>query len=53
MLVPGGTFFYSEPPFLVPKKEFRENLAMAERLGLRTVETRWYFVNRAALLKKM
>lgn len=53
MLVPGGTFFYSEPPFLVPKKEFRENLAMAERLGLQTVGTRWYFVNRAALLKKV
>jgi ubiquinone/menaquinone biosynthesis C-methylase UbiE len=53
MLVPGGLFFYSEPPFLVPKKEFRENLAMAERLGLRTVETRWYFVNRAAVLRKV
>jgi ubiquinone/menaquinone biosynthesis C-methylase UbiE len=53
MLVPGGLFFYSEPPFLVPKREFRENLAMAERLGLRTIETRWYFVNRAAVLKKM
>jgi ubiquinone/menaquinone biosynthesis C-methylase UbiE len=52
MLVPGGIFFYSEPPFLVSGKEFRENLAMAERMGLRTVETRWYFVNRAAVLKK-
>ena len=52
MLVPGGTFFYSEPPFLVPKKEFSENLALMEKLGLAVVETRWYFVNRAALLKK-
>jgi ubiquinone/menaquinone biosynthesis C-methylase UbiE len=50
MLVPGGLFFYSEPPFLVSGKEFKENLAMAERMGLRTVETRWYFVNRAAVL---
>jgi ubiquinone/menaquinone biosynthesis C-methylase UbiE len=53
MLVPGGLFFYSEPPFLVPKKEFRENLAMAERLGFRTIETRWYFVNRATVLRKV
>jgi len=52
MLVPGGIFFYSEPPFLVPKKEFRENLAMAEKMGFRIAETRWYFVNRAAVLKK-
>ena len=52
MLAPGGIFFYSEPPFLVSGKEFRENLAMAERPGLLTVETRWYFVNRAAVLKK-
>lgn len=53
MLVPGGTFFYSEPPFLIPGKEFRENLAILEKYGLRVVETRWYFVNRAAVLKKI
>ncbi|HNX17939.1 MAG TPA: class I SAM-dependent methyltransferase [Methanoregula sp.] len=53
MLVPGGIFFYSEPPFLVPKKEFRENLTFLEKCGLRVVETRWYFVNRAAVLKKI
>jgi ubiquinone/menaquinone biosynthesis C-methylase UbiE len=53
MLVPGGLFFYSEPPLIVSGTEFRENLAMAELLGLRTIETRWYFVNRAAVLKKM
>ncbi|MFA5236260.1 MAG: methyltransferase domain-containing protein [Methanoregula sp.] len=53
MLVPGGLFFYSEPPFLVPGKEFRENLAMAERIGFEVAETRLYFVNRAAVLKKV
>jgi ubiquinone/menaquinone biosynthesis C-methylase UbiE len=53
MLVPGGLFFYSEPPLIVSGKEFRENLAMAEKMGLRTVETRLFFVNRAAVLKKM
>jgi ubiquinone/menaquinone biosynthesis C-methylase UbiE len=52
MLVPGGIFFYSEPPFLVTGTEFRENLAMAEKKGFRIAETRWYFVNRAAVLKK-
>ena len=53
MLRPGGTFFYSEPPFLVPKKEFFENLEIMKTLGLEVVETRWYFLNRAALLKKV
>jgi len=52
MLRDGGTFFYSEPPFLVSKKEFRENLALMETMSLAVVETRWYFLNRAALLKK-
>jgi len=52
MLVPGGLFFYSEPPFLVPKKEFRENLVLLEKDGLRVVETRLFFMNRAAVLKK-
>jgi ubiquinone/menaquinone biosynthesis C-methylase UbiE len=52
MLRPGGTLFYSEPPVLVPKKEFRENLALMETMGLAVAETRWYFLNRAALLKK-
>jgi hypothetical protein len=52
MLKPGGTFFYSEPPFLVPRNEFSENLVLMGKLGLEVVETRWYFVNRAALLKK-
>jgi len=52
MLVPGGTFFYSEPPFLVSGTEFRENLKILEKCGLEVVETRRYFVNRAAVLKK-
>jgi ubiquinone/menaquinone biosynthesis C-methylase UbiE len=52
LLKSGGTFFYSEPPFLVPKKEFSGNLTIMKTLGLEVVETRWYFLNRAALLKK-
>jgi SAM-dependent methyltransferase len=53
LLKPEGLFFYSEPPFIVPGAEFRENLAEAERTGLRLVETRLFFVNRAALLRKV
>ncbi|WAC04922.1 MAG: methyltransferase domain-containing protein [Methanoregula sp.] len=49
---PGGTFFYSEPPFIVSGKEFRENLALAEEAGFRLEGTNWYFVNRAAVLRK-
>jgi ubiquinone/menaquinone biosynthesis C-methylase UbiE len=52
MLVPGGIFFYSEPPFLVSGTEFRENLTILEKHGLEVVETRRYFVNRAAVLQK-
>jgi SAM-dependent methyltransferase len=52
MLVPGGLFFYSEPPIIVSGSEFRESLALLEKDGLQLVETRWYFVNRAAVLRK-
>ncbi len=52
LLVPGGLFFYSEPPFIVSGREFQENLAWAEEAGLRLVETRFFFVNRAAVLRK-
>jgi ubiquinone/menaquinone biosynthesis C-methylase UbiE len=53
LLKPQGLFFYSEPPFIVPGTEFRENLAEAERIGLKLVEKRFFFVNRAALLRKV
>ena len=53
MLVPGGLFFYSEPPIIVSGSEFRESLALAEKAGLRLVESRFFFVNRAAVLKKV
>ncbi|MGB8219011.1 MAG: class I SAM-dependent methyltransferase [Methanoregula sp.] len=53
MLVPSGLFFYSEPPFIVSGGEFRESCALAENAGLRLVESRFFFVNRAAVLKKM
>jgi SAM-dependent methyltransferase len=52
LLKSGGTFFYSEPPFIVSGGEFRDNLARAEVAGLRLVETRFFFVNRAAVLRK-
>jgi SAM-dependent methyltransferase len=52
LVKPGGTFFYSEPPFIVSGKEFREHLAEAEKAGFRVVEQRFYFVNRAAVLRK-
>lgn len=52
LLKPGGTFFYSEPPFVIPGQEFREHLAEAEQAGFRVVKRRWYFVNRAAVLRK-
>ena len=52
LLRPGGTLYYTEPPFIVSGREFRDNLALAEDAGFRLVETRFFFVNRAALLKK-
>jgi SAM-dependent methyltransferase len=52
LLVPGGLLFYSEPPFIVPGREFRANLAGAEKAGLRVVEQRFYFVNRASVLRE-
>ncbi len=53
LLKPGGTFFYSEPPLIVPGKEFRKNLALAERMGFLVIETKLFFVNRAAVLRKV
>lgn len=52
LLKPGGTLFFSEPPFLVSGKEFDGKLALAESCGLRLVSRSWYFVNRAAGLRK-
>jgi ubiquinone/menaquinone biosynthesis C-methylase UbiE len=52
LLKSGGTFFYSEPPFIVSGGEFRDNLALAQEAGFRVAETSFYFVNRAAVLTK-
>jgi ubiquinone/menaquinone biosynthesis C-methylase UbiE len=52
LLVPGGLFFYSEPPVIVSGAEFRENLNHAREAGLHLVQTEWYFLNRAAVLRK-
>jgi len=52
LLKPGGTLFYTEPPFVVSGPEFRDNLALAETAGFERVESRYFFVNRAELLRK-
>lgn len=52
LMKPGGTLFYTEPPFIVSGKEFRENLALAEEAGFRQVDKMLFFVNRAAVLRK-
>ena len=52
LLKPGGTLFYTEPPFIVSGQEFRENLALAETAGFVPVDRSLFFVNRAAGLRK-
>jgi SAM-dependent methyltransferase len=52
LLKPGGTFFFSEPPFLVSGKEFSGKIALAESCGFVLCERSWFFLNRAAVLKK-
>lgn len=53
LLIPKGLFFYSEPLFIVSGREFRANLAQAEKAGLHLQEKQLYFVNRAAVLRKV
>jgi len=52
LLKPGGTLFYTDPPFVVSGKEFQEYLAVAEEAGFRQVDRSFLFVNRAATLRK-
>ena len=52
LLKPGGTLFYTEPPFVVSGREFRENLALAEEEGFLQFERSFFFVNRAVALRK-
>lgn len=52
LLKPGGTLFYTEPPFIVSGKEFRETLALADDAGFRQVDRSLFFVNRAVVLRK-
>ncbi len=52
LVKPGGLFFYSEPPFIVPGREFRDHLAEAEMAGFTVLERPPFFVNRAAVLRK-
>ena len=48
----GGMLFYTEPPFIVSGKEFRENLALAEEAGLWQVERSFFFKPGAVLRKE-
>jgi ubiquinone/menaquinone biosynthesis C-methylase UbiE len=52
LLKPGGILFYTEPPFVVSGREFRDNLALAEEAGFLQVERSLFFVNRASVLRK-
>jgi ubiquinone/menaquinone biosynthesis C-methylase UbiE len=52
LLRPGALLFYSEPPFIVSGAEFRDNLSLAQEAGFALIESRLFFVNRAAVLRK-
>jgi ubiquinone/menaquinone biosynthesis C-methylase UbiE len=52
LLRTGGTFFFSEPPFEVSGREFREKVALAEEAGFRQVDRGFYFVNRMVVMRK-
>jgi SAM-dependent methyltransferase len=52
LLSPGGLLFISEPPVIVSGKEFRNSVTLAQEAGLRLIEKRLFFVNRAAVLRK-
>lgn len=52
LLKPGGTLFFSEPPIIVSGREFRDKITLAGEAGLHLVERSWFFVNRAAVLRK-
>jgi len=52
LLIPGGLVFLTEPPFIVPKEEFHTTLLRAQEAGFEVIETKRFFVNRAAVLKK-
>jgi ubiquinone/menaquinone biosynthesis C-methylase UbiE len=53
LLKPGGIFFYTEPPVLVSGRDFGEKLALAEEAGFLQVDRFLFFVNRAAVLRKV
>ena len=52
LLKPGGTLFFSEPPFIVSGREFQDEIEMAEEAGLMQVKRSIYFLNRAVELRK-
>lgn len=52
LLKPGGILFFTEPPFEVSGKEFRQSVALAEEAGFLQEERRFFFVNRATVMRK-
>jgi len=52
LLRTGGTLFFTEPPFEVSGREFRESIALAEEAGFLQTDRRFFFVNRATVLRK-
>jgi hypothetical protein len=48
LLRPGGTLFFTEPPFVVSGTEFRENPALAEEAGFLLVDRSFSFMNLVA-----
>jgi ubiquinone/menaquinone biosynthesis C-methylase UbiE len=53
VLAPGGLLFISEPPFVVSGREFHNTLRLAGNAGLTKIGNRFYFVNRAAVFRKL
>ena len=39
-------------PIIVSGREFRDNLSQAWKAVFRLMESKWFFLNRAAVLKK-
>ena len=52
-LKPGGKLLVAEPKIHVPGKAFDQEVATAEEVGLRPVETPWVFGCRAVVFEKM
>ncbi|MDD1723513.1 MAG: class I SAM-dependent methyltransferase [Methanospirillum sp.] len=52
LLKPGGTFFLTEPPYVISGSEFQNEIEQAVSAGFVPVKRLHYFVNRAVVLRK-